>query len=345
MNVTRYKCSVLAVDDDPNILALLTNQLSPQFEVLTVCSSEQARSVMARTSIDILLADLQLPDESGLRLLDWTRRTSPRTSRVLLTGTARIQDAVDAINHIQIHRLVLKPWRAEDLLQTLRAAARGLMLERSHEELLDELRRLNQELERRVADRTQELELAITQIQQKNRILEQMALTDPLTQVPNRRAIDILSRKELQRRNRNPSPIALGLIDADHFKQINTEHLQTGGDHVLVWLAKVLNDAIRASDSLGRVGGEEFMVLAPDTDTIGAEALAERLRSRVESSITEYHNKSIRITVSIGFAIAESGTPVGYDQLRETAAAALKEAKEQGRNRCRVRTISQPAMR
>jgi diguanylate cyclase (GGDEF)-like protein len=342
MNVTRYKCSVLAVDDDPAILAILAAQLASSFEVLTVCSAEQARGVIAQRTVDILLTDLQLPDESGLGLLDWVRRTSPRTSRVLLTGTARLEDAVDAINHTQIHRLVLKPWRAEDLLQTLRAAARGLMLERSHEELLDELRKLNLELEQRVAERTRELEVALAQIQQKNRILEQMALTDQLTQVPNRRAIDLIARKELVRRTRSPGPLALGLIDADHFKRINTDYLQTGGDHVLAWLAKVLNDAIRASDSLGRVGGEEFMVVAPDTDTAGAEALGERLRSRVEEAGTDYHGQRIRVTVSIGFAVADIGTPVGYDQLREVAAATLKEAKDQGRNQCVVRTVGLP---
>lgn len=339
MNVTRYKCSVLAVDDDPAILAILASQLANDFEVLTACSVEQARGVIAQRTIDILLTDLQLPDESGLGLLDWVRRTSPRTSRILLTGTARLEDTVDAINHTQIHRLVLKPWRADDLLQILRSAARGLLLERSHEQLLDELRKLNIELEQRVADRTRELEVALAQIQQKNRILEQMALTDPLTQVPNRRAIDLIARKELLRRIRTPSPLAIGLIDADHFKEINTAHLQTGGDHVLSWLAKSLNDAVRASDSLGRVGGEEFMVVAPETDAAGARALAERLRARVGSTSTEYNNQRIQITVSIGFAATEVGVPVGYDQLRETAAAALKEAKEAGRNRCIVRTV------
>src|SRR5205085_959030 len=155
---------------------------------------------------------------------------------------------VDAINHTQVHRLVLKPWRAEDLLQTLRATARALLLERSHEQLLDELRKLNIDLEQRVTDRTRELESALSQIQQKNQILEKMALTDPLTQLPNRRAIDLIARKELLRRTRAPSPLALGLIDADHFKQVNTLYLLSGGDHVLAWLARVLGESIRVSD-------------------------------------------------------------------------------------------------
>jgi diguanylate cyclase (GGDEF)-like protein len=340
MNVTRYRCSVLAVDDDPAILALLTAQLGTDFEVIPACTVGQARGVFAERSIDILVSDLHLPDDSGLVLLDWARRASPRTARLLLTGAARLEDAVDAINQAQVHRLVLKPWRGADLLQTLQAMGRGLLLERSHEELLDELRRLNQELEQRVAERTRELEVALAQIQQKNRILEQMALTDPLTQISNRRAIDLIARKELLRRVRTPCPIALGMIDADHFGRMNKDYTQIGGDHVLAWLAKVLNDAIRASDSLGRVGGEEFMVVAPETDLAGAAGLAERLRAHVEGSSTQYGGHTIRMTVSIGFAAAAAGTTVGYDQLREAAAAALKEAKETGRNKSVVRAVS-----
>ncbi len=339
MNATRYKCSVLVVDDDPAVLALLVAQLANDFELLTACSSEQARGLLSQRSADILMTDLTLPDESGVRLLDWVRRTAPRTARVLLTGTARLEDAVDAINHSQVHRLVLKPWRPEDLLQTLRATARGLLLERSHEQLLDELRKLNLELEARVAARTRELEQVLHQLQQKNQILEKMALTDPLTSLPNRRAIDLIARKELLRRTRTATPIGIALIDADHFKVINSTHLLSGGDHALTWLAAVLQNSIRATDSVGRVGGEEFMVVAPGTDEAGAVTLAERIRANVEAATTEYNGQPIRMTVSIGLAMAAADAPAGYDQLREAAAAALKQAKDDGRNRAVLRTL------
>lgn len=340
MNVSRYRCSALVVDDDPRVVAVLTAQLGGEFEVITACSAEQARAVIAGRVVDILLTDLQLPDESGIHLLDWVRRSSPRTARVLITGTARLEDAVDAINRTQIHRLVLKPWRAEDLLQTLRSAGRSVLLERSHEQLLEELRKLNLDLEQRIQQRTRELERALGQLQQRTHILEKMALTDPLTALPNRRAIDLIARKELLRRLRSPAPLAIGLVDADHFKDINTQYLLSGGDHVLVWLAGVLQGSIRASDSLGRVGGEEFMVVAPMTDAAGAEVLAERLRSTVAGATTTYGESPIRLTVSIGFAVADPGSPAGYDQIREVAAAALKEAKDGGRNRWVVRPVA-----
>jgi len=334
----RYKCSVLVVDDEPAVLALLTGQLGQEFSVQSACSAEQARRTLSESPVDIVLTDLQLRDASGIQLLDWVYRHTPRTARVLLTGTAKIEDAADAINCCRVHRLVLKPWRAEDLLTTLRSVARSLMLERSHEQLLDEYRRLNLDLEGRVHDRTRELEQTNHQLQMKNQILEKMALTDALTGLPNRRAIELLARKELLRRTRTPAPIAFGLVDADRFKNINSQYLLCGGDHVLSWLGQTLQGSIRATDAIGRVGGEEFMVAAPATDRVGADVLAERLRTTVEAGETVFRGAPIRMTVSVGFAVAPTGLTIGYEQLREVASAALAEAKATGRNRCVVRT-------
>jgi len=342
MNVTRYKCSILLVDDDPGVLSVLAAQLATDFEVSTAGTAAEARGLLAKHSVDMILSDLRLPDESGLSLLEWVRRTAPRTFRILLTGTARLEDAADAINQTQVHRIVLKPWRGEDLLQSLRAATRTLLLERSSEQLHDDLRKLNQDLEQRVADRTRELEAALALIQQKNTILEKMALTDPLTGLPNRRAIDLIARKELLRRARTPSAITVVMIDADHFKDINTVYLHPGGDHVLIWLAGVLQNAIRTADSLGRIGGEEFLVVAPATDIVGAEKLAERLRTAVESQKTVYNGHEIRITISLGLAVCDTGINAGYDVLRDVAAEAVKEAKDRGRNRAVIRQIELP---
>ena len=340
MNVSRYRCSVLAVDDDPDILTLLRAQLGTDFTILTATTVKEAHTALARRSVDVVLSDFQLPDGTGVELLDWVRRNMSRTARVLLTGTARMQDAVDAINQSQVHRLVLKPWRSEDLLQTLRAICRGLLLEQSHEQLLDDLRQLNQELERRVQSRTLELEQTMAQLEQKNAILERMALTDPLTGLPNRRAADLIARKELLRRARAAAPIAMVVIDADHFGQVNRDYSLTGGDQVLVWLTGVMQASIRAADTLCRVGGEEFLVIAPETDMAGAETLAERLRANVEASHTVYDGHTIKMTISIGAAVADAAMAVSYEQLRAVAAEAEKEAKCTGRNRFVIRAMT-----
>src|SRR5437588_10723930 len=108
-------------------------------------------------------------------------------------------------------------------------------------------------------------------------MLEKLARTDPWTGPPNRRAMDRLAERELRRRDRYPGPLSILLIDVDHFKSINERYLLPGGDKVLTDLARALKESIRGVDFLGRIGGEEFMVIAPETDMEGAASLAERI--------------------------------------------------------------------
>ncbi len=158
----------------------------------------------------------------------------------------------------------------------------------SHEQLLEELRQLNTELEERVAQRTKELEETNHELEQKNKMLEKLALTDPLTGLPNRRAMDRLAERELRRRDRYSGPLSLGLIDVDHFKEINARYLLPGGDKVLIDLGKALTSSLRTVDVLGRIGGEEFLVIAPETNMEGAIVLGERIRSTVEATVFAY---------------------------------------------------------
>jgi diguanylate cyclase len=339
---TNPKSSLLVVDDEPYILTTLAALLANDFEVLTADCAETACEVFRRRSVDLVLTDQKMPGMSGVQLLEWVRETSPKTIRLLMTGFAELEDAVDAINRGKVYRYLFKPWRADELLQVLREASRIFRLEREKEQLLDELRRLNLELEQRVQERTQKLEEANHELQQKNLMLEKLALTDPLTSLPNRRAMDRLAEAEVRRRARYPSSLAFGLIDADHFKEINCRYLLPGGDQVLTDLAKTLGASVRTVDTVGRIGGEEFLVVAPETSLEGAIVLGERIRSAVEQAAFSYKGQPIRVTVSVGFAVADEGAATDYDQLKHMAAAALAEAKAAGRNRCIVHAARGP---
>jgi diguanylate cyclase (GGDEF)-like protein len=310
------------------------------FDVLTANSAEAAQAVLAERRVDLILSDQKLPGKTGIQFLEWVRDQSPSTMRLIMTGMPRFEDAVDAINAGQVHRYLFKPWRADELLEILRSASRAFQIERGNGRLLEELGRLNQELEERVVQRTQELQQANHQLQQQNLMLQKLALTDQLTGLPNRRAMDQLIRSELRRRTRYASPLALGLIDVDHFKEVNSRYLLPGGDQVLIGLAKTFISSVRTVDTVGRIGGEEFMVVAPETGLDGVEILGERIRSAVESSRYMYHECPISVTVSIGFGVVDDPMPIQYEHLKHAAALALGEAKGQGRNRCLVRLLS-----
>jgi diguanylate cyclase (GGDEF)-like protein len=336
---THEKCSLLVVDDEAYILTTLAQLLAPEFEVLTADSAEAAQEIFRSRSVDLILTDQKMPRMSGVQLLEWAREQSPRTVRLLMTGLGDLEDAVQAINRGKVSRYLFKPWRADELLQILRDACRTFRLERDNEQLLEELRQLNLQLEHRVQERTARLEEANHELQQKNQMLERLALTDPLTGLPNRRAIDRIAETEIRRRMRYPSALALGMIDVDHFKEINRRFLHPGGDQVLMDLSRTLAASMRTVDTIGRIGGEEFLVVAPETNEDGAQVLAERIRTAVEQATFSYKGDLIPVSVSIGFSVAEPGVPADYDQLKHSAAAALGEAKATGRNRSLVQTL------
>ena len=159
--VGRYKCSLLLVDDEPSILDTLKILLSSEYEVLTADCAETAQQHFASREIDIILTDQKMPRVSGVQLLEWVKANSPKTMRVMMTGFAELEETISAINRSQVFRFIMKPWQIDHLLESLRTAAKTFLLERSHEQLLGELRNLhyklrdmNVELENRVAERT-----------------------------------------------------------------------------------------------------------------------------------------------------------------------------------------------
>jgi diguanylate cyclase (GGDEF)-like protein len=152
---------------------------------------------------------------------------------------------------------------------------------------------------------------------------------DPLTGLLSREAIDDLARLQLRAGRR----LALGLIDLDRFRAINLRYSHLGGDAVLIAVARILNSVLPAGSSVGRLGCEHFLVLAPEATVEEVAMLAERIRSAVQQERFAYKDQVIEATVSIGFAVAEAGVAAEYHQMRGVAAAALAEAKSAGRNR------------
>jgi diguanylate cyclase (GGDEF)-like protein/PAS domain S-box-containing protein len=162
--------------------------------------------------------------------------------------------------------------------------------------------------------------------------LRRSIFCDHLTGLANRRAFFDAAEIELQRWARQPRPLSLVMIDADHFKQVNDRHGHAAGDAVLRHLAVALGACSRAIDVVARIGGEEFILLLPDTSIEGAEALALRLCERVAAATVAFDGERIRYTVSAGVAQMQAGV-AGLDGLIKRADAALYRAKTLGRNR------------
>ncbi|MFN6994825.1 MAG: diguanylate cyclase [Aquincola tertiaricarbonis] len=184
------------------------------------------------------------------------------------------------------------------------------------------LRTANETLEARVAERTQALADA-------NAELTLLARRDALTGLPNRRAADERLQSEVARHRRSQLPLALLVLDIDHFKRVNDQHGHAVGDTVLAEVAQVLQRTLRTTDFVARTGGEEFIVLLPDTDAAGGLLAAEKLRAAVQAHPIAAVGT---VTVSVGLATRA-------EAFRDAAAAthaadvALYSAKRSGRNR------------
>jgi diguanylate cyclase (GGDEF)-like protein len=178
--------------------------------------------------------------------------------------------------------------------------------------------------ERELEERTAELISA-------NKLLSQLAVTDGLTQVHNRRSFDEVLSREIKRFNRrNYTHLSLMMIDIDHFKMLNDRFGHLAGDMVLRETAKMLRENVRETDTVARFGGEEFVIVMPDTHLDGAHVRAEALRKKIEERILHgVDGREIRTTISIGIAAYSSGA--AQDLLKE-ADTALYQAKRSGRN-------------
>ncbi len=169
-----------------------------------------------------------------------------------------------------------------------------------------------------------------------NRELEHMAFHDSLTGLPNRRWFDRAVRAESSAARRRGTTTSLIVVDLDHFKVLNDTYGHPLGDDVLQGVARVLTDHVRISDTVARLGGEEFILLLPDTPLDGARALAEKLREKVAAAVFPNGEGAVSVTASFGVAALDAGE--GRDAIHSYAAAdaALYRAKILGRNRVEV---------
>lgn len=166
-------------------------------------------------------------------------------------------------------------------------------------------------------------------------LLKHMALRDVLTGILNRRAILERFSTELERARREHACLGVAMVDIDHFKQINDVHGHLAGDEVISHCARHLSQRLRASDSIGRYGGEEFLLLLPDTPPEGVAAVLDELRTSLAEAPAQHGESSIALRISIGVCCEVPGEGDTTASLLARADAALYEAKGMGRDRVR----------
>jgi diguanylate cyclase (GGDEF)-like protein len=333
---------VLCVDDEPMNLELLERSLRRRFEVLSAAAPDHALDLLrSRADIAVVVSDFRMPQMNGAELLAAASRLRPETRRVMVTGYADADNLISSINAGQVHYVLRKPWKHQELHQLLEQMARSFLLERENRRLIDELRHKSEALEakerlleRALRDRGQDLTQANAELERVHRELEVLSYRDGLTGLYNHRAFQERLREEVARAQRYSQPLSLLLTDIDAFVTVNQDLGYQIGDEVLRRVAQVISAAespgrVRASDIIARYSGEEFVVLLPETSKAGAITKANRLREAVARAEFPVGRT---ITISVGCASFPDDA-ASTDALVQAAESALRGAKRHGRNR------------
>jgi len=203
---------------------------------------------------------------------------------------------------------------------------------RAQNDMVEALRKSEHELERRVAERTHELETANSQLLEKEHELRRLAMQDPLTGLSNRMFLNDRIERAIARARRTGDSIALMLIDLDNFKPINDNHGHAVGDDLLVTIAKRISDIVRESDTVSRLGGDEFVILLEDLHQTGSiESILAKLMAAITEPMNVGEDQHVAVSASIGVAFA----PLHADHATALLARAdmeMYKAKSSGRN-------------
>lgn len=185
-----------------------------------------------------------------------------------------------------------------------------------------------------LGDRIANMEQDLTKAKEELGNSQMKAMTDSLTQLPNRGAYDVYIQKEYERYRRYGGDLCMLVCDVDKFKSINDNYGHQAGDKVLQLISKLVKQGTRETDLLSRYGGEEFVVILPETNIESAMKVAEKIREKVSNS--PFHFKGVRVQITISCGVAQFQTGYRPEQVFDAADAALYVAKENGRNQCQI---------
>ena len=306
---------VLVVDDDKNIRTLLSTILvQAGYVVFEASNGREGFDKALEIQPHILITDWMMPGMDGVELTRSLRQTKLGRAIYILILTAldtedKLLEAFDA----GADDFMSKPLKARVLGARLRAGQRVMMLQQEIDRDREEIRRFA-------------TELAVT-----NQRLQEAALTDVLTDLPNRRYAIERFQQEWQAANRSKRPMACMMIDVDNFKAVNDTHGHDVGDAVLKQTAQAIKSGLRAQDVICRTGGDEFLVICPETDLAAAMLCGERVRKAVAEVRLSSSAEQIKCSISVGVAARGMDTP-DIDALIKRADEGAYQAKQRGRN-------------
>ena len=281
-------------------------------EIYTGMGTYQGRLGNYEEGVKLLTQAVDIAEELGIR------RESIRAQLGLADIHELFNQPALALKHFKIYHQIKIEVLDEVALAKTRNLTAELDLEKS---------RLEQEMSQL---RSVELTEAMEKLERQASVLEHISVRDPLTGAYNRRYLDQCMAKEYKRARRHGTPLCLAMCDADNFKAINDKLSHAVGDYVLAMITEIISSQIRNEDVLARFGGEEFVLLLPETDLAGAVYTCEKIRLAIAEYPWEKTDEALKVTLSFGVASAHGAED--WQEMLAKADRRLYKAKDAGRN-------------
>ncbi len=326
--VKQKKSQILVIDDNAvNRLALKHFLLQEGYEPILTASGAEGIEVAFKGQIDLILLDVMMPDMNGFEVLRRLQADSQAKHIPVIFVSALAED--------------------KDILKGLRLGARDYVSKPINPELFKlrirnvlELVQANQSLQRTINDLTKEINLRTEveiNLRASRQQLQQFALLDALTQIPNRRQLDESLKRNLADMHRKQEPLSFLMCDIDYFKNYNDTYGHKAGDECLTQVARALVQATnRPSDLVARFGGEEFTLLLPSTTLEGALHVARNIQKNLHRIGIAHLGTLVQgqqtLTISIGIYNLIPQDNSNISEIIERADLALYHAKNKGRN-------------
>jgi two-component system, cell cycle response regulator len=328
MVLSRNKSLILIVDDNPQNLQIIGEKIEQTgYDTAIATNGNQAYDFAKINQPDLMLLDIMMPMVDGFEVCRLFKNNSITRDIPIIFLTARTNyDDITKAFELGAVDYVLKPFNLLELKARIKT---HLDLKKSREKLAEynkELKNANQDLiqaNKIISEKNIQLSETMKQ-------LEIAARTDPLTGLLNRRRIIELIEIEAIRYARNKKLFSIVIGDIDFFKSINDSYGHDGGDFVLKTIAETISSNIRKQDSASRWGGEEFLILLPETNISGARNLTEKLREKLLDCGFTSINSDLKVPMTFGLAEFDSGQSI--DSTIKKADIALYEGKSKGRN-------------
>lgn len=320
------KLKLLIIEDDADQRDLLRETLEDHFGGVTVVGATGMQHALEQdvSSFDLILCDYNLPDCSGMELLEEIRRRCA-TPVIMVTGENVGNTAVEAIKRGATDYVV----KLGDYLFTI-----PLIVEKNL--TVAKVKRENEQLRTELERALTEVQLKADLLEKSLRRVEEMAATDPLTGLYNRRHFSKVLDQLFAEAQRHEKELSCVMIDLDGYKQLNDSYGHQVGDQLLVTAGKVICANMRRMDVAARYGGDEFVLLLPGAGPAESQTVAERIREEFRSASAGLLRRPIGVTMSIGIGSLSVSRPAGADQLVALADTALYCAKDSGRDRIKA---------